>query len=586
MSKTPLFDVALDEYFKALTLDEKGGVVKTCRVSGKDFYVHPKDVNFCKKIRVPLPSVSPEERFRLMLSFENSYNLFADKSSLSGKPIISIHPHGHKYPVYEHTEWHSDKWDRHSFEKDYKEGVPFLAQFKEMIEVMPRPNLISDTSNANSEYTNESFHLRNSYLTFYSFNSDNILYADGAFNSRDCMDGFSFWNCDSCYTLKQVGDSWKAFFVEDSINIRESYFLYDCRSSKNCFMSSNLRNKEYVFRNEQLTKAEYEEKIKSVNLGNYVELEKYKEEFIELKRSAARRPAIIDRSVNCDGHYIDNSKDCHKAMWMGDCENVDYSMSCMNFKDCQFVLGGNDGSGSQLDYLTCFSFGTNYGVRFSIFAKDCRNLEYCDSLRNSSDCFGCFGLTNAKYCILNKEYSEVDYLKTLDRIKTGMLKEGTYGEFFPANISPYPYNITLAIAYPGFDDAEVARGYGYRVEKIETGDTGVGANVLKAEDVPLDVKDVNDDVSKAVIEDKGNGKHFRIIPRELEFYKKNNIALPRKGPLRRLEDWRTDEGNISLDMTIYKRDCSKCGVEITTLYRPDQFQDTVYCDRCYNESLK
>ena len=111
MQKTPLFDHALKEHFENLTLDEQGGTKKICRISGTEFYVNREDISSCQEFGVPIPEVSPEERLRLMLSFENSYNLFADTSSLSGKAIISQHPPGHRYPVYEHTEWHSDKWN-------------------------------------------------------------------------------------------------------------------------------------------------------------------------------------------------------------------------------------------------------------------------------------------------------------------------------------------------------------------------------------------------------------------------------------------------------------------------------------------
>jgi len=55
-SKTPKFDQALDEYFSKLELDEKGGQWRVCRFSGEKFYVRLEDVEFYKKMRVPLPT--------------------------------------------------------------------------------------------------------------------------------------------------------------------------------------------------------------------------------------------------------------------------------------------------------------------------------------------------------------------------------------------------------------------------------------------------------------------------------------------------------------------------------------------------
>ena len=54
-SKTPQFDAALDAYFAALALDEKGGQWRLCRFSGERFYVRPEDIVFYKEMRVPLP---------------------------------------------------------------------------------------------------------------------------------------------------------------------------------------------------------------------------------------------------------------------------------------------------------------------------------------------------------------------------------------------------------------------------------------------------------------------------------------------------------------------------------------------------
>ena len=56
-----------------------------------------------------------------------------------------------------------------------------------------------------------------------------------------------------CYNVKYTN------FAKDSI---DSMFLYDCVNCQNCFMSSNLRNKQFIFRGHQLSKDEYQELIK------------------------------------------------------------------------------------------------------------------------------------------------------------------------------------------------------------------------------------------------------------------------------------------------------------------------------------
>lgn len=48
-----------------------------------------------------------------------------------------------------------------------------------------------------------------------------------------------------------------------------------------------------------------------------------------------------------------------------------------------------------------------YNVHFaSLCIVQVSNLSYCIDCYTSSDCLLCFGLRNAKYCILNRRYSE------------------------------------------------------------------------------------------------------------------------------------------------------------------------------------
>jgi hypothetical protein len=67
--------------------------------------------------------------------------------------------------------------------------------------------------------------------------------------------------------------------------------------------------------------------------------------------------------------------------------------------------------------------------------------------------FGCAKLRHKKYCILNKQYSKEEYYEMVEKVKKHMNempyvdKKGRvykYGEFFPAELSPFGYNETLA----------------------------------------------------------------------------------------------------------------------------------------------
>src|SRR3989338_10139055 len=91
-SQIPQFNKVLGEYFFELKLDEKGGQWRICRFSKKKFYIRPDDIDFYKKINVPPPTLSPQERIRRRIAYFPYGNLFKVKSAMTGKMIISHYP--------------------------------------------------------------------------------------------------------------------------------------------------------------------------------------------------------------------------------------------------------------------------------------------------------------------------------------------------------------------------------------------------------------------------------------------------------------------------------------------------------------
>jgi hypothetical protein len=65
-------------------------------------------------------------------------------------------------------------------------------------------------------------------------------------------------------------------------------------------------------------------------------------------------------------------------------------------------------------------------------------------MESSQDCFGCVGLRNKQYCILNKQYSQEEYANTVAAIIARMQQDGEWGEFFPSPMSPFSYTETVA----------------------------------------------------------------------------------------------------------------------------------------------
>ncbi len=581
MIKTPQFDKALDEYYLKLEPDEKGGQWRVCRFSGKKFYVRPEDVEFYKRISVPLPTLSPLERRRKRVASYNAYTLFKTTSACSGKKIISIYPPNTPFKIYEYKIWLSDELDPLQHGQPYDSGRPFWDQWRQLQLSVPRPALFSDPTNINSDYTNVSKNLKNCYFTFDQNGGEDLYYHQCCANDKNCVECWAIDNSDTCYESKIGENLFKCFWCEETRNSMESYFLWDCRNCDYCFMSSCLRNKKYYFRNEYVGKEEYERRIKEINFGDFGTAEKLKQEFWNMKLEAPRRPHWNEKSVNSFGDYIKESRNVYFGLWVYNSENLAYSEGVIASHDSYDILGG---ANNELCYELANVWAENdYGCKFSTQIDNCREVEYCDLCTGCRNCFGCIGLTNKQFCIFNKQYGEDEYWHIVDEVKTKMLEGGDYGEFFPPGLLPFPYRTTTVGYYYGYEDFDNAQKYGYDVSTIEeSGEELVAGDLVKAKDLPADIKDVLDDILSKIIWDTKNDKKFRIIEEELDFYRKYNIPLPREHPASRMSVWRKQFGLV---VNFYDRPCAKCGKMMQTSYAPDRPEKNTWCERCYLETI-
>jgi hypothetical protein len=222
-----------------------------------------------------------------------------------------------------------------------------------------------------------------------------------------------------------------------------------------------------------------------------------------------------------------------------------------------------------------------------------RDLEYCGLCFTNSSLFGCVGLRNKKFCILNKQYSESEYLELSRKIRNQMIKAGEYGEFFSIVVSPFSYWDSVAQEHFPLSKEEILRkGYNWRERVNRNPAISKHSNVL-----PDDIGEVSDEILNEVIECEHEGEcvhqctaAYRITSAELKFYREQNIPLPTlcyqcrhasrvalRNPLRL---WHRrcmcDKSNHSHD--------GKCSNEFETSYAPDR-PEIVYCESCYNKEV-
>ncbi len=163
-----------------------------------------------------------------------------------------------------------------------------------------------------------------------------------------------------------------------------------------------------------------------------------------------------------------------------------------------------------------------------------------------------------------------------------MLLRGEYGEFFPPEYSPFPYNFSIVNSYPGYGDFDAARRLGYWFEETRDLPMARGDRGMPSQELPVSIKNVDDSILNTAIEDADHKKKFRIIKYELEFYRKHNLPLPRTAPVVRMAQWRKD---LDLRLRFYDRVCGKCGKEIKSMYAPGSPEKNVWCEECYKSMI-
>lgn len=576
---------------------------KICQNCKKEFVIESDDFLFYEKIKVPAPTWCPDCRQMRRMSFRNERNLFRRKNDLTGENMISVFSNVSPHKVYNREYFDSGSFDPMDFGRDYDFSRPFFEQFKQLMSDMPFPAL-SVGASQNCEYNNDTSRSKDCYMCSRTHDSNNLIYTYRGNHSRDCLDCFQvIKQSELLYNSVECATCSNGSFLYFSENCSNSKFLWNCKNCLDCFMCSNLHNKTYCYKNEQLTREVYLEKISEYKLNSYKNLEKAKQEFESFSKGTIRKYLNINNSVNCTGDNIIGSKNAHMCFGAKNVENIKYVWDVMLYKNSMDCYSG--GRNNELIY-ECTAVAGSYNCNFCVRAPDSLNISYSMHVHNSKNLFGCLSLKNKEYCIFNKQYSREEYEDLRERIIEHMKETGEYGEFFPMELSQFEYNATIAYEYFPKTKMEVAE---MNLRWIEPEEKNYKITI-KTEEIPDDIKFVNADISNEVIGcmHAGTCEHgcttaFKITPRELEFYKRMNLALPRLCPNCRHYDRREKlnppklwtrqcqcMGDSSIN-GIYKNLAphhlhgeTPCGVSFETSYAPNR-PEIVYCEKCYQQEV-
>lgn len=545
---------------------------KNCTSCTKEFQVMDDELKFLEKVspeykgkkyNLPPSELCPPCRERERMGFRNERNLYKRTCDLCSKEIISIYSPDKTSIVYCNDCYRSDKWDGTTSGRDYDFSKTFFEQFKSLADNIPHLPIFA-TNNQNSDYTNGSQQNKDCYMIFVSDHNQNCYYSDDVFDCDSSMDLLGCSKCQLAYQCIGCTGCYDSKYLIDCHNCRDSDFCLDCKNCENCYFSFGLRNKKYHFLNKPLSKEEYEKKVEQYKSMSPKDKQKY------LLEQTIKMPHLFIHGMNnadSTGDYISNCKNslnCYGSHYLEDCKSL---LQSNKAKDCRegYVVVDN----SELCYQVMSSISQNKCVATNLCWNN-NDLLYCFDCENSSNLFGCVGLKRKKYCILNKQYTQEEYEELMPKIIEQMRKTNEWGKYFPAGLTSFAYNETVANDYYPLNKEEaIKRGYSWK-------EADNREFLKQSYNVPSDINQVPDSILQEVLACKDCGKNYKIIPQELSFYKKRGVPVPEK-----CHDCRHAERlKIQNPRTLFDRKCDKCGMEMQTTYAPDR-PETVYCEKCY-----
>lgn len=581
---------------------------KICSNCKNQFTIEPDDFSFYSKIGVPSPTWCPTCRLQRRFLFRNERNYYRRTCDLCKRNIISTYSIELPFPVYCQKCWWSDGWDPKAYARDFDFSKTFAEQYKELQNIVPAVSIMNDdgVASVNCEYTYDWAFSKNCYLGVCGWHVENGLYMYAANYAKDIMDVWNVnngelmydsVNCDRCYGCKYC------YLCFDSNNCVLGYDLKGC---SNCVMCVGLRNKKYCVLNKQYSKEEYEKEVEKLNLKSRAGIEKCRGEFDKFTLQFPRKHTCIIKNLNSTGFLLTeakNSKNCfYCSAPVENCAYIVVNQGAKDSYDC------NNTGMPELCYESVTPDNSR-GNKFSIFCWKCTEAEYSNNCHSCVNVFGSIGLKHISYAVLNKQYSKEDFTALRGEIMNHMKETGEWGEFFPYSVSPFAYNETAAMEwFPLKKDEAILKGYRWKEDEKRN-----YTITKKPEELPDSIERVGDEILNEIIGCEHAGKcnekcttAFKIVPNELNFYRKFNAPLPtlcpncrHYGRMARINPpklWKRKcmcnevTGDTGQATKEYKNNSAHshgeapCPNEFETSYAPDK-PEIVYCEACYNAEI-
>jgi hypothetical protein len=528
-----------------------------------------------KKEQVPSPTWCPDCRHERRMIWRNERVLYRRTCPVTGKTFLSPFSPESPYTVYDNDYWYSDKWDAKEYGRDFDFSKPFFEQFDALIREVPQVGR-SAVSNQNCEYCNQIGWCKDCYLIFEADYNEKCLYSNNIYDSRMCMDTMHSYNNELCYECTDCHDSYNLHYSQNCFNCFDSKFLLNCIGCRHCVACTNLRNQEYHIFNKSYNKEEYEKKLEEMNLGSREGIATAQAQAAEDSLKFPRKSLQGQKNEDSFGDYLWETQRCEDCFDVRRSQDCKYVFNSQNIKKVHDMLVFGTHEGAEFSYENHEIGG---GVRNILFSDQvwggCSNILYSKlCIFNSHDCFGCMGLRHAEYCIFNKQYTKEEYEELVPKIIEHIRSTGEWGQFLPSALSPFAYNETIAQEYHPLSQEEAyQKGHRWKENIDEQMEV---EKVIPGDQLPDDISQVPDDVLNWAVRCKVSNRPFRIVKRELDFYRDHNLPLPQLHP----DERHKNRMALRNPRKLHSRQCAKCSKDIQTTYSPKK-PEIVYCEGCY-----
>ena len=163
-----------------------------------------------------------------------------------------------------------------------------------------------------------------------------------------------------------------------------------------------------------------------------------------------------------------------------------------------------------------------------------------------------------------------------------------FGEFFPPQLSPLGYNETQGQVYmPLTKEEALAMGFKWEDQLPGT----FGKETIKSNKIPDSIQGVDSSICKEILVCDLCKRNYNIVQTELDFYKSQNIPIPRRCPDCRYKSRIaqrpkrvTTNKQCNCNNGAHFHGLTQCSNNFETPFGPEDAAK-IYCKECYQAEV-